>query len=66
MTIRVGNICLSPELELERIIPLKDAIALTTLSRDTLKRNHRDKLIQISERRVGMRLRDALMLSEDR
>jgi hypothetical protein len=57
---------LSPALELERIVPLELVIELTTLSRDTIKRCHKDKLIQLSPRRLGMRLRDALMLKEDR
>jgi hypothetical protein len=56
---------LSPALELERIVPLKQVIEFTTLSRDPIKRCHKDKLIHLSPRRLGMRLRDALMLKED-
>jgi hypothetical protein len=46
-----------------RIVPLAEASRLSSLSKDTILRNHRDKLIQLSERRLGMRVRDALMLA---
>jgi hypothetical protein len=56
----------SPEqlsaLELQRIAPLQEAARLAGVSIDTLKRRHRDKILQLSERRQGMRVRDALML----
>ncbi len=49
-----------------RIVPIPEAARLSSLSVDTLNRNHRDKFVRLSERRFGMRLRDALMLkSED-
>jgi hypothetical protein len=54
---------LSPELELERIISLREAEALSNLSPDTWLRNHRDKIVKLSPRRHGVRLRDALMLA---
>jgi hypothetical protein len=57
---------LSRELELERILTLQEAIELSRLSRDTIKRRHSKKLIRLSPRRLGMRLRDALMLKENR
>jgi hypothetical protein len=53
---------LSFEIEMERIVPLKEAARLAGCSADTLKRNHRDKIVQISDRRIGMRVRDALQL----
>jgi hypothetical protein len=43
---------LPAERELDRIISLQEAE----------KRNHRDKIIKLSARRVGIRLRDALMI----
>jgi hypothetical protein len=46
----------------ERIVPLVEASRLSSLSIDTLRRKHRDKFVQLSERRFGMRRRDALML----
>ena len=51
-------------IELERIVPLDEAAQLSSVTEDTLKRNHRDKLVRLSPRRLGMRVRDALMLSE--
>jgi hypothetical protein len=54
---------LSP-LELARIVPIPEAVRLSSLSEETLRRKHRDKWIQLSERRYGMRLRDVLMLSK--
>jgi hypothetical protein len=48
--------------ERDRIITLDQASALTSLSRDTIKRNYRDKFIQLSPRRIGMRLGDVLAL----
>lgn len=52
--------------ELQRIVDLKEAARLSGLSRDTLKRRHIDKIIRLSPRRVGMRVRDALMLGSGR
>jgi hypothetical protein len=55
-----------PELtaiELARIAPLDEAARLSSLSEDTIKREHSDKLVRLSPRRLGMRVRDALMLA---
>jgi hypothetical protein len=46
-----------------RIVTLAEASRLSSLSIDTLRRRHRGKFVQLSERRFGMRRRDALMLS---
>ena len=46
----------------DRIVTLAEAARLSSLSIDTLRRKHRDKFIQLSERRFGMRRRDALLL----
>jgi hypothetical protein len=54
---------LSTELELERIVSLKEAEAVSTLSSDSLKRHHPDKIVKLSPRRQGMRLKHALMLA---
>jgi hypothetical protein len=48
----------------DRILTLGEASRLSSLSVDTLRRKHRNKFIQLGERRLGMRRRDALMLSE--
>ena len=53
---------LSPDLELQRIITLQEAEKISSLSSDSWKRHHPDKIIEISPRRLGVRLRDALML----
>ena len=51
-------------IELQRIVDLKEASWLCGLSVDTIKRRHGDKIIVLSERRRGMRVRDALLLNE--
>lgn len=53
---------LPSKLELERIVSLREAATLRGCSIDSIKRNDADKIITISPRRRGMRLRDALML----
>ncbi|MDA9424028.1 hypothetical protein [Bradyrhizobium sp. CCBAU 53380] len=53
-------------LELERIAPLSEAAHLSGLSEDSLKRNHRDKIIVLGPRRLGMRVRNALMLGDEK
>jgi len=52
------------DLELDRIAPPTECEKLSGASWDTLRRRHPDKVIQISPRRVGMRVRHALMLDE--
>jgi hypothetical protein len=49
-------------IELARIIPLAEAARLSSLSDDVWRREHADKLIKLSPRRVGVRLADALMI----
>jgi hypothetical protein len=53
---------LPPALELDRIISLRASEKVNTLSPDSVKRNHPDKVVRLSARRLGIRLRDALML----
>jgi hypothetical protein len=55
----------SPDIEMLRIVPLSEASRLSNLSIDGLKRHHSDKIISMSERRRGMRVRDALMINGD-
>jgi hypothetical protein len=50
-------------LDLARIAPLEEASRLSGLSEDTLRREHSDKFVRLSERRVGMRVGHALMLT---
>jgi hypothetical protein len=49
-------------LELLRVAPLPEASHLSSASEDNLLRNHRDKIVHVSPRRVGMRVCDALMV----
>jgi hypothetical protein len=52
------------EIELNRIIPVSDAADLSSLSEDGWYRHHRNKLIRLSEKRYGVRLRDALFITD--
>jgi hypothetical protein len=49
--------------DLDRILSLKEAAKLRGVSVDTLKRTDSDKILQLSEARQGMRVRDALLKS---
>jgi hypothetical protein len=51
-------------LELMRIVTIDKAAELAGMSRSTLMRNHADKVIRISAKRRGMRVRDALMIKD--
>jgi len=53
-------------LELDRIISMRDAEKVSSLSVDSWKRHHADKLVELSPRRLGVRLRDALMIRKFR
>lgn len=58
----MNTLKLSPERELDRIVSLQEAEKLSGISGYTWRRNHPEKIIKLSARRVGIRLRDALML----
>jgi hypothetical protein len=49
-------------LELNRIVRLSEAGRLCGLSEDSLRRNHRDKLIRLGPRAIGMRVGHGLHL----
>jgi hypothetical protein len=49
-------------LELERVLLMPEAERITGLSHDTLKRNFPDKIIQLSRRRIGMKVKHAISL----
>ena len=51
--------------ELLRIVAPEEAERLSTLSWDTIIRNHRHKVVHLSKRRVGMRVGHALMLTNN-
>jgi hypothetical protein len=48
--------------ELDKIISLEEAAKTSSLSVDTWERTYPDKIIKLSARRRGVRLRDALFL----
>ena len=50
--------------ELLRFVGPEEAERLSDLSWDTIKRRHADKIEQLSDRRVGMRVGHCLMLSK--
>jgi hypothetical protein len=50
-------------LELERVLELPEVKEITTLSIDSIKRHHRDKVVNLSPRRLGMKLKDALAIA---
>jgi hypothetical protein len=51
-------------IELRKIIPLKRVTELTSLSKDSLKRHHADKIRRLSPRCQGMSLGDALAIGK--
>jgi hypothetical protein len=50
-------------IELNRIVSMKEAVRLSNVSEDGWHRYHADKIVRLTPRRIGVRLRDALMLS---
>jgi hypothetical protein len=54
---------LPPHLEMEQIVSLADAAIVAGVSADVLRKELADKLIQLSPRRQGIRLKDALRLN---
>jgi hypothetical protein len=50
-------------LELESVRPMPEVERITSLSSDTLKRRHGDKVKKLSLRREGMKLKDALAIA---
>jgi len=51
---------LRPDLELQRVISLRQAAEIRGVSADTLRRRFPQIIIKLSPRRVGVRLCDAL------
>jgi hypothetical protein len=49
---------------LQPIVSLKRASEISTLSEDTIRRRYPDKIVKLSPRRSGMRVRDALLLGD--
>ena len=55
---------LDPQLALERIVPLHDAAGLLGVSIRVIKRRYADKIVWVSPRKPGMRVKHALLLAE--
>jgi len=55
---------LSPELELERIVTLREAYDLSGLSPDAWRDNYPDLIIQLSPRRQGIKLKNVLSVGQ--
>src|SRR5262249_62274424 len=53
-------------IELQRVASLSEAARLAGVSVDTLQRHHADKILRLSPRRLGMRVRDALSICRRR
>jgi len=51
-------------LELQRTIRLTEASHLTSLSVDTIRRRYRRFIVPLSDRRDGMKLKDALAIAD--
>ena len=50
-------------LELERVLSMPEVEEITSLSVDSLNRHHREKIVELSPRRRGMKLKDALAIA---
>ena len=50
-------------LELERVLSLPEVESITSLSVDSLNRHHKGKIVELSPRRRGMKLKDALAIA---
>jgi hypothetical protein len=48
--------------ELNRVLTLSEAAHLCSLSIDTLRRRYKDKILRLSPRRSGIRVRDVLAI----
>lgn len=59
---RLGD--LPESLQLRQIVTLALAEEITSLSGDSLKRNHPDKIRRLGPRRLGMQLADALAIAD--
>ena len=51
-------------LERESVVPLAKVEKITSLDRDTIKRRYPDRVVQLSDKRQGMKLKHALAITE--
>jgi hypothetical protein len=60
----VANPATTPTwLELERVCLMPEVARVTTLSNDTIKRRYRHYLVNLSQRRIGMKLRHVIAIT---
>jgi hypothetical protein len=57
------NDLLNWPIEFLQFVPLEEACRLSSLSEDTLRRHHSDKIVSLAPRRSAMRRGHALMLT---
>jgi hypothetical protein len=50
------------EIELNKIIPLAEAVKLSSVSDDGWRRHYAHRLVRLTPKRVGVRLRHALFI----
>ena len=55
---------LPPELELERVVTLEEAYAISSLSPDAWRDNYPDLVIQLSPKRQGIKLKHVLAVGQ--
>jgi hypothetical protein len=53
-------------IELEAVKPLPEASLITSLSSDTLMRHYSEYIVQLSPRRLGMKLRNILAITNQK
>lgn len=63
---RIEDEELPTAVQLMRLISVRQAAELAGINLRTLLRFHSDKIVRISPGRIGMRVRDALMIAESK
>jgi len=48
----------------ERVIPVPEAARINSISTDTYKRKHGGTIVKVSDKRVGVKLKDALAIAQ--
>jgi hypothetical protein len=61
---RIEDEELPTAVQLMRIVSIRQAAELAGIGVRTMLRSHADKIVRISPGRIGMRVRDALMIAE--
>jgi hypothetical protein len=61
---RIEDETLPTAIHLMRIVSIRQAADLAGVNEATLRKQYADKIIRISPGRIGMRVRDALLLGE--